>query len=177
MNTAAAPAWLPKPLVPFFTLSYPADRPLNPDSFPNANYYGIGLQDGWLLVSSMIFFALARDFSRLYILEPLARWKLKRDIRRGERLLPYEQGSSASSPAKGNGTVANGNGHANGQPKGQVKISRREMRELNRRVMRFAEQGWLFIYYMYQWSMGLVSSSNFFSLSVRSDQYDHSTST
>jgi very-long-chain ceramide synthase len=153
MNTAAVPAWLPTPLAPLFSLSYPTNRPPQPDAFPASNFYGIGLLDGWMLVSMIAFMAIARDISRIYLLEPFARWKLMRDMRHGKRLLEPDQPPT-------NGT-ANGNGHTNGTAKhgksATPKASRREMKELNRRVLRFAEQGWQVIYYVYQWSMGLVS--------------------
>jgi acyl-CoA-dependent ceramide synthase len=155
MNTAVAP-WLPTPLAPLFTLSYPTEPPLDPDAFETSNFYHIGRLDGLLLVTMIAFMAIARDMSRLYLLEPLARWKLMRDWRRGTRLItaPTRNGVLAT-----NGH-ANGNGHGNGNVvKSNDKPARREKKEIDRRVVRFAEQGWQVIYYTYQWCVGMVRSS------------------
>lgn len=57
-----------------------------------------------------------------------------------------------NSKANGNG-VANGNGHIT-----HGNASAKELRKLNRSVLRFAEQGWSVVYYTLQWSFGLVCS-------------------
>jgi acyl-CoA-dependent ceramide synthase len=153
MNTAALPTWLPARLAPVLTLSYPTARPPAPDAFPDSDFYHIGLLDGWMLLSMIALFAVARDALRIYVLEPLARRKLEYDFRRGYRML----GPDVPPAAKANG---NGNGHhANGAANGGVpKGNKREKREINRRVLRIAEQGWQVVYYICQWSMGLVRS-------------------
>jgi len=80
------------------------------------------------------------------VFEPFATWKLSRDLqrRREQRKL---KGQS-------NGT-ANGNGHsAVHQP------SRKELKQMRRSVMRFAEQGWSVTYYPIQWCFGLYILRN-----------------
>lgn len=150
MNTDAAPAWLPSYLVPFVTLSYPTARPANPDSFPNSNYYVTGLLDGCIIITAIAVMAILRDATRLFVMEPFARWKLSRDL----RLSKQKAATLANGKANGHGH-ANGNGHAtytNGSA-----ISRKEAKKMHRSVIRFAEQGWSVVYYTAQWSFGLVS--------------------
>jgi acyl-CoA-dependent ceramide synthase len=158
MNTAALMPGLPKLLAPFVTLSYPADRPSHPDSFPNANYYNVGRLDAFFIVTCIAFFAVARDVCRLLILEPFARWKLLRDARHAKQ---REAARKAKQKANGRANgIANGNGHAHAADDGDVRISVRERKEMQRKVLRFAEQGWCVIYYVLQWSYGLVSPSS-----------------
>ena len=155
MNTEAAPAWLPPLLVPFFTLSYPTARPADPDSFPDANYYGTGLLDGCVIVTAIAFMAVLRDVTRIYVFESFARWKLARDLRHAKRKkLALANGNGKAnghSNGKANG-VANGNGHA--AP--EYVVTPAERRRMNRSVIRFAEQGWSVIYYTFNLCFGLV---------------------
>lgn len=156
MNTAQLSTWLPSFAVPFFTLSYPVPAPPHPDSFPDSSYYDIGRLDSCIVVTSIVIMALARDMSRLYILEPAARWKITRDAKSAKTKEKKTNG-------RANGAL-NGNGHANGHaahPNGgseAVYFTPRERKEMHRKVIRFAEQGWNVIYYILQWSYGLVSS-------------------
>jgi very-long-chain ceramide synthase len=147
MNTAAALPWLPSVLVPFFTLSYPVAPPAQPDSFPDSNYFDIGRLDACFIITCIAVMAVARDISRIFLLEPLSRWKLSSDFRRKHAL---------NNKASGNGHVkANGSAVPNGKlPRPQM--TPKEKKELNRRVTRFAEQGWSVIYYTLQWAYGLV---------------------
>ncbi|KAH9948353.1 longevity assurance proteins LAG1/LAC1 [Amylocystis lapponica] len=154
MNVLQAPAWLPSLLIPFVTLSYPAAPPAEPDSFPNFSYYVQGPLDGCLVISFIAVMAVLRDMTRLYIMEPFARWKLTRDLR-------LSKSRKAATRANGNGKangVANGNGHAaHADPK---SITKRESRTLHRSVLRFAEQSWSAISYIVLWSLGLYVHCN-----------------
>lgn len=167
MNTDQAPSWLPSYLVPFFTISYPAAPPAAPDSFPDSKYYGLGLLDGCLIVSIIIVFAVLRDFARLCILEPFARWWLT-------RVLVASKSAALARPKERANGVANGNGHAfhdhaaNGHPTTNgnghvavagIQLSKRETKKMHKSVLRFAEQGWDMIYSVFAWSVGLVSCS------------------
>ena len=164
MNTDQAPSWLPSYLVPFFTISYPVAPPAAPDSFPDAKYYGLGLLDGCLIVSIIVALAGLRDFARLFILEPFARWWLTRDLVARKRASLAQSKEKDSGAANGNGYVhdhvangnapsMNGNGHAVAEP----QISKREAKKMHKSVLRFAEQGWDLIYSSFAWSFGLVS--------------------
>ena len=155
MNTAQAPAWLPAKLVPFFTLSYPTAPPLHPDSFLESNYYGTGLLDGWLIITAIAIMAVLRDVTRVFLMEPFARWKLRRDLQsRKRKKLALANGNGKAnghSNGKANG-FANGNGHA--AP--EYVVTPAERRRMNRSVIRFAEQGWSVVYYVLEWFFGLV---------------------
>ncbi|KAI0722214.1 longevity assurance proteins LAG1/LAC1 [Cerioporus squamosus] len=153
MNTAQAPAWLPAQLVPFFTLSYPTAPPLHPDSFPESNYYGTGLLDGCIIITAIAVMAVLRDVTRVFLMEPFARWKLRRDLQsRKRKKLALANGNGA---AKGNGH-ANGNGHARHDVS---PVTPAEQRKMNRSVIRFAEQSWSVIYYTAQFCFGLYVHS------------------
>ena len=160
MNTTQLSTWLPSFAAPFVTLSYPVPTPPHPDSFPDSSYYDIGRLDACFVVTCIVLMAVARDISRLYILEPAARWKLMRDAKNAKR-------KEKKTNRRANGAL-NGNGHANGHANGDVSLPNggskavyftpRERKEMHRKVLRFAEQGWDVIYYILQWSYGLVSS-------------------
>ncbi|KAJ8593301.1 longevity assurance proteins LAG1/LAC1 [Rhizopogon salebrosus TDB-379] len=147
--------WLPSYVLPFVTLSYPTDAPVNPDSFHHSAYYGTGFQDGCLIITCIAVMAILRDLVRVYILEPFAKWKLTRDW---ERLHPPHLQPNG----KQNG-VANGNGHAehiHGEYPSKSAMSPRDARKIHRSVLRFAEQGWSAIYYTLQWSFGFYIHRN-----------------
>jgi acyl-CoA-dependent ceramide synthase len=177
MNTAAAPAWLPSPVVPFVTLSYPTALPAHPDAFADWGFYDHGRLDICFLVGCIVTFALLRDVFRLGVFEPLARWKLTRDLRLASARRSHANGNGA---AHANGEVtahANGNGKLDSLTDGVADIvanqlnhsagaiavkespatSRKELRTLKRQVTRFAEQGWLLVYYTFSLSLGIVS--------------------
>lgn len=149
MNQEGAPEWLPTFLVPFFTLSYPTERPATPDSFVNSNYYTTGLLDGCFIITCIAIMAVLRDVFRVFVMEPFAHWFLTRK----QTSDAYEP--LATSPIDGQ---ANGNANTIVVEKSDVlRKRRREERHIRRSVLRFAEQGWSFIYYSLQWSFGLVS--------------------
>jgi len=153
---------LPSFLVPFVTLSYSVDPPINPDSFPDSSYYDIGYRDVCLIVTLIAIMATLRDAARVFMLEPFANWKLTRDWRRRKAL---KSGSSTpDSKQCSNNTVG-----ANGKTNGCVTINggteklfadrppenSREARRIRHAISRFGEQGWQAIYYMIQWSLGM----------------------
>jgi acyl-CoA-dependent ceramide synthase len=125
-----------------------------------------------MVISMIAVMAILRDAFRLGFFEPLARWKLYRDLRRKR-----EKAVKANGHAKSVNGVANGNGHANGHSNGHSNghanghtnghastptssnPTRKEIRLLERSVMRFAEQGWNVIYYPLQWVFGMVRFS------------------
>lgn len=154
------PNRLPAYLVPFVSLSYPVDRPLNVDSFPNSSYYDIGYLDVCLIVTIIAIMAILRDAARILVLEPFANWKLTRDWRRRQAL----KSGSATPDSKANGAKPNGriNGRVTTIGSAEKLMADRpaehspEARRIRHAVIRFAEQGWQAIYYLYQWSLGMV---------------------
>ena len=148
-------------VAPFFSLQYPTATPAHPDSFPQSTYYNAGKLDICILISCVAIMAVLRDAFRLGIFEPLARWKLLRDLElKREKNLNKVNGSANHETnhhhhtANGNGK-ANGNGHANGNDRVALG-TRKQLRQLNRSVLRFAEQGWSVVYYSLQLSFGVV---------------------
>ncbi|KAF8165393.1 TLC domain-containing protein [Crassisporium funariophilum] len=152
-------------LAPFYSLQYPTNTPSDSDSFHDSSYYMVGKLDICIVISCIATMAILRDAFRLLIFEPFARWKLLRDLRKRKRTQDIPKAKSKGL-ANGNGHVANGNGHTNGHSNGHsnghgsngsavVRPTPKEMRQLNRSVLRFAEQGWSVVYYSLQWSFGL----------------------
>jgi len=155
---------LPSFLVPFVTLSYPVDPPLNPDSFPNSSYYNIGYRDACLVITLISIMAILRDASRVFVLEPFASWKLTRDWRRrqgfksgsitpdSKRGLNDTSGHNANGKSNGPVTICNAENHSAVRPSEDSP----EARRIRHAVIRFAEQGWQAMYYSTQWSIGMV---------------------
>ncbi|KAI0796838.1 longevity assurance proteins LAG1/LAC1 [Abortiporus biennis] len=170
--------WLPSFVVPFFTLSYPVPAPAEPDSFPNSNYYRTGILDGCFIITCIAVMAVLRDFTRLAIMEPFAKWWLTSRLRRQHAAEAHLANGNGHSNGAANGYangVANGkangsakhisNGAANGSANGHAmtlpkSISKREAAHIHRHVIRFAEQGWSVIYYTYQFLFGIYIHHN-----------------
>ncbi|KAG6812329.1 hypothetical protein H0H92_003413 [Tricholoma furcatifolium] len=91
--------------------------------------------------------AVLRDALRLGFFEPLANWKLTRDLYKRKKL-----------------EVAKANGHANGSSNGNGKAvpspTPKELRKVHRTVLRFAEQGWSVVYYPLQCAYGMYIHRN-----------------
>ena len=145
MNVQQAPVGLPRFLVPFVTLSYPADPPARPDSFPHARYYGTGPLDLCFVLMWIGFLGIARELVRLKLFEPFARaWLRSADDQ-------YERSKRANGPDEKSG-LAPGSLPAH-YPRN--KLSKKEqIRE--RSVLRFGEQSYQWVYFVIYWSFGAV---------------------
>lgn len=156
MNTVEAPQWLPKVLVPFFTLSYPTARPQNPDAYPNSNYYGTGRLDVYFVLTWILVLGILREGLRLGVLEPFARQYLyRKDMTELRRKGVVANGSANGHTAATGVTrspVPSSKNVVNQRPKGMSKVTWKRERS----AIRFAEQGWQFAYYIVYWPLGLV---------------------
>jgi acyl-CoA-dependent ceramide synthase len=153
------PNRLPSFLVPFVSLSYSVDPPHNLDSFPNSSYYDIGYLDVCLIVTLIAIMAILRDAARILLFEPFANWKLTREWRRRQAL----KSGSATPDSKANNVVGvktNGKtvtiGSAEKLMADRPAEHSPEARRIRHAVIRFAEQGWQAVYYLCQWSLGIV---------------------
>lgn len=155
MNSLQVSEWFPSILIPFFTLSYPTSPPPDPDSFHDSFYYTTGILDACVIVSCIAVMAVLRDVIRVYLMEPFAKWKLTRDWQRSQRkkiqVDGTPNGSANGSPIQ-NGVA----GHRKGKHV-PLTIPKRDARRIHRSVLRFAEQGWAFIYYTINFAFGVVS--------------------
>ncbi|PPR05641.1 hypothetical protein CVT24_002867 [Panaeolus cyanescens] len=168
-------------ITPFFTLQYPVEAPLHPDSFTDSSYYNAGKLDFCLVITMIAVMAVLRDGFRLMVFEPFARWKLLRDLDKKRRRAVQEKEKKKSANGHANGSAlgngkANGNGVANGNGNGHAYSnghangsssssplpppSKKELRQIHRSVLRFAEQGWSVVYYPLQWAFGLYVHMN-----------------
>jgi len=152
------------------SLQYPIDTPANPDSFQDSPHYAVGKLDFVTIAVLIAVLGILRDVLRIFVFEPLARWKLTRDLcewHHNKRVAAAKaNGGPSNGKANGhsnghaNGHV-NGNGTANGLPRELHNPSKKELKTIQRSVMRFAEQGWFVTYYALSWSYGLVRYLNF----------------
>ncbi|KIJ69998.1 hypothetical protein HYDPIDRAFT_104672 [Hydnomerulius pinastri MD-312] len=166
MNTLQAPEWLPSFLVPFFTLSYPTTTPTDPDSFHDSSYYNTGILDACFIISCIAVMAVLRDLTRIYVMEPFAKWKLTRDWKRSQRTKSKPNGNpngvsngSANGSSAQNGHVHHANGDTNGEYT-HLAMSKRDARKIHRSMLRFAEQSWSFIYYTVNFLYGVYVHHN-----------------
>ena len=147
--------WFPSFLIPFFTLSYPTAPPAVPDSFHDSLYYTTGILDVCVIISCIAVMAVLRDVTRIYLMEPFAKWTLTRDWERSQRKKVKANGvsnGSVNGSSVHNGAASYKNGeHA------PLTMSKRDARRIHRSVLRFAEQSWSFIYYTVNFTFGLVS--------------------
>lgn len=153
LNSFQVSEWLPSFLVPFFSLSHPASPPPNPDSFHDSLYYNTGVLDVCVIVSCIAVMAVLRDITRIYLMEPFAKWKLTRDWERSQRKKIKVNGT----PKVSGLSVPNGiDAYKNGELAPST-MSKKDARRIHRSVLRFAEQGWSFIYYTINFAFGAVS--------------------
>ncbi|KAG8837689.1 sphingosine N-acyltransferase lag1 [Serendipita sp. 400] len=159
---------------PFLQLSYPTARPANPDSFPNANYYDIGLLDGCFIISTMAVFAILREIVRLHIMTPFANKFLFGNMRGYQCKTLKSKKANGHANGQANGGHIHANGHSNGHANGNGHYAARRISARNRvrerNVIRFAEQGWAFVYYTIWWSFGVYIH---FSLPTAPWKLDH----
>jgi acyl-CoA-dependent ceramide synthase len=155
MNSLQVSEWLPSFLIPFFTLSYPTTPPAVPDSFHDSIYYTSGLLDTCVIISCIAVMAVLRDVTRIYLMEPFAKWKLTRDWERSQRKKIKVNGVPKGSvgPSVPNGVASYKNGEHT-----PLTMSKRDARRIHRSMLRFAEQGWSFIYYTVNFAFGVVSN-------------------
>jgi acyl-CoA-dependent ceramide synthase len=148
--------WLPSILIPFFTLSYPTSPPANPDAFHTSPHYHTGILDGCLIITFIAIMAVLRDITRICVMEPFARWMLSRDWQSSQRKKLDANGAVGVSDGslKGSSVQNDHTNHGNGEYP-EFTMSKREARKINRKVVRFAEQGWAFIYYLVNFSHGV----------------------
>lgn len=127
-------------LIPLFSLSYQENTPTILDSFQGSSFYGSGLLDLCLITTIIAIMAVLRDAFRLGFFEPLARWVLSKKL---ARLMQPTKINGSAKP------IANSNGHSH-----DSSYVKKEQRRAHRSVLRFAEQGWSFVYYSLQWGFG-----------------------
>lgn len=156
MNSLQVSQWLPSFLIPFFTLSHPTSPPPDPDSFHDSLYYTTGILDACVIVSCIAVMAVLRDITRVYLMEPFAKWKLTRDWERSQRKKIKANG--APNGSVNGSSIPNGvAGHRKGEH-APLTMSKRDARKIHRSMLRFAEQGWSFIYYTVNFAFGVVSN-------------------
>ncbi|KAG8927189.1 sphingosine N-acyltransferase lag1 [Tulasnella sp. 418] len=133
------------PFAAFTRLSYPAS-PSALNFFPQYQHYDKGWLDVPFVIGWTLVFAIAREVIMRWVCAPFMQWWLLREEQ--QRALARRKSTKQSYM---NGSLANGVTRPT-KPK-RTRSQADRMRE--KKVTRFAEQGWSFVYYTYSWVFGM----------------------
>lgn len=148
-------SFIPPSLRPYILLSYPVSRPaatlqlskVNHLRYTNDILYTKGLHDIFFSAFCAIAFTVLREVMLRAVLKPFANWWLRSNGRaKRKRAL-----SRAHANGNGNGALAE---------KGIAGETKREARQREHTALRFAEQGWSFLYCTVFWTLGMVCASS-----------------
>jgi acyl-CoA-dependent ceramide synthase len=141
---------VPPSLRPYLLLSYPVHRPAASLELSKANHlryttdtlYDKGPNDVFFAAFCAVAFTVLREVILRGIFKPFASWWL-RSARKAKR-------KRAASRAGANGT-------GGGADKMTLREMKREEKHNEHTALRFAEQGWSFLYCTVFWTLGTVS--------------------
>ena len=145
---------IPPSLRPYISLSYPVLRPaatlqlskLNHLRYTNEVLFTKGTNDFLFAGFCAVAFTVLREVMLRGVMRPFANWWLR------------SAGRAKRKRALGR---ANSNGNSNGNGvKGMIGEPKREARQREHTALRFAEQGWSFLYCTVFWTLGMVSASH-----------------
>jgi acyl-CoA-dependent ceramide synthase len=152
-SSSAMDSLIPPSLRPYISLSYPVLRPaatlqlskLNHLRYTNEVLFTKGTNDFLFAGFCAVAFTVLREVMLRGVMKPFANWWL-RSAGRAKRKRALGRANS------------NGNGNGNGV-KGTIGETKREARQREHTALRFAEQGWSFLYCTVFWTLGMVSAS------------------
>lgn len=155
-SSSTMESFIPPSLRPYVLLSYPVHRPAATLELSKANHlrytnevlYTKGPNDIFFAAFCAVAFTVLREVILRGVLKPFANWWL-RSAKKAKR-------KRALSRANG---IGNGNGASD---KGAVGETKREARQREHTALRFAEQGWSFLYCTVFWTLGTVSNHSEF---------------
>lgn len=150
-STSTMESLIPISLRPYLLLSYPVDRPAASLELSPANHlrytketlYGKGPNDVFFAAFCAVAFTVLREVILRGVLKPFANYWL-RSAKKAKR-------KRASSRVNGNGV------NGAGGEKETIRETKREERQREHTALRFAEQGWSFLYCTVFWTLGTVS--------------------
>ncbi|CAE6449494.1 unnamed protein product [Rhizoctonia solani] len=161
---AASRLPIPPALEPFVAPSYPVPTPKDADSYFDATYYNKGPKDLLFVGTWVILLALAREVLMRGIFMPIARWRfdalaLAKQNRRATKRDPPSVGeklANTAAPPK----VRQRKVSPASKPSKPVKSwtetkKARDAKVRERKILRFAEQGWSLAYYAVFWALGM----------------------
>lgn len=148
-------ALIPISLRPYLSLSYPvspsrAAYAISPhDHLRNTNQtlYDKGWDDVYFVAFWAVAFTILREIVLRGIMKPFASYWLSSSAKKAKL---------KRAKAKTNGLNGSGGGSGTLSPRRETK---REIRQREHTALRFAEQGWSFVYCTIFWSLGMVSPS------------------
>jgi acyl-CoA-dependent ceramide synthase len=157
-STSTMESLIPPSLRPYVLLSYPVDRPAASLELSPANHlrytketlYKKGPNDVFFAAFCAIAFTALREVILRGVLKPFANYWL-RSAKKAKR-------KRAASRANGNGV---------GGEKGIIRETKREERQREHTALRFAEQGWSFLYCTVFWTLGTVSLASVYIMAIQ----------
>jgi acyl-CoA-dependent ceramide synthase len=135
---SAIESLIPPSLRPYLSLSYPVSRTRAALTLSSQNHlrhstqtlYDKGPNDIYFVAFCAVTFTLLREFVLRAVMKPFASYWLASTSRKARKKSPTKSGT---------------------------KETKRELRQREHTALRFAEQGWSFVYCTFFWSLGMVS--------------------
>ncbi|CAE6520797.1 unnamed protein product [Rhizoctonia solani] len=161
---AASRLPIPPALEAFVAPSYPVPTPPDADSYYDATYYNKGPKDLLFVATWVVLLALCREGLMRGVFMPIARWRfdalaLAKQNRRAAKRDPPSVGEKLVKTAVAPKVRQRKVSPASKPPKAikswtETKKSR-DAKVRERKILRFAEQGWSMTYYAVFWALGM----------------------
>jgi acyl-CoA-dependent ceramide synthase len=150
---------IPTSLRPYVLLSYPVHRPKATLALSKSNYlrytnntlYDKGPNDLYFAAFCAVAFTILREVVLRGLLKPFANYWLV---------------SARRAKTRKSASVSNGSGKGSPTGKGEARETKKERRQREHTALRFAEQGWSFLYCTVFWTLGMVGP--YFNLKAQS---------
>ncbi|KAJ1311544.1 hypothetical protein OPQ81_010028 [Rhizoctonia solani] len=161
---AASRLPIPPYLESFIAPSYPVPTPADTDSYFDATYYNKGPKDLLFVGTWVVLLALCRELVMRGLFMPIARWRfdalaLAKQNRRAAKRDPPSVGEklakSAAAPEVRQRKVSPASKPAKPIKSWTETKKSRDAKLRERKILRFAEQGWSLTYYAVFWALGM----------------------
>ncbi|CAE6407410.1 unnamed protein product [Rhizoctonia solani] len=155
---------IPAYLEPFIAPSYPVPSPPDPDSYYDAIYYNKGPKDLLFVATWVVLLVIFREALMRGFFMPIARWRLDslakaKQNRRANKRDPPSVGEklvkTAKAPEVRQRKVSPASKPAKPIKSWMETKKSRDAKLRERKVVRFAEQGWSLAYYTVFWTFGM----------------------
>jgi acyl-CoA-dependent ceramide synthase len=157
-SSSSLESLIPHSLRPYVLLSYPVHRPKATLALSKSNYlrytnntlFDKGANDFYFAAFCAVAFTILREVVLRGLLKPFANYWLLSARRAKRRKSLSVVNGSGNGYVKGNGVTSPG-GKVDGRE------TKKERRQREHTALRFAEQGWSFLYCTVFWTLGMVS--------------------
>ncbi|KAH7345098.1 TLC domain-containing protein [Rhizoctonia solani] len=161
---AASRLPIPPYLEAFVAPSYPVPAPPDADSYYDATYYNKGPKDLLFVGTWVVLLALFRELLMRGLFMPIARWRFEalakaKQNRRATKRDPPSVGEKLTKTVTAP-EVRQRKASPASKPAKPIKSwsetkKARDAKLRERKILRFAEQGWSFAYYAVFWALGM----------------------